>query len=538
MYKRAEKHQHMIKSIDHLHEGNTRNLFMKFKALNTKICIIPALVNEETNSAARSGSDKAYLLTKTFADSFLPDQLGRVVLNGIHSDRMKFNIGVPQGSPVLFLLYMNDLTTYSMWYRYNKVWMEFPLGPINGRCCLHRTRRKYLGLFLDSHMTCSKHVNYVYTYVHIKVSGQVYPHIIYYTRQSVRVLSMHLHWNGAADIHKKKLERIQRVAMCRILGVMNQTAYDAVNTKDKSKLYLMDWQTIDIIPGCIHAAEAGVLIVEPIQIAMMPQSNKSPFAFFFSKRTQYSNKNKQKKEKINKTYQHSHNQQQVKKKNFNLIEILRFNSLLLTNQSKLKQKIKFRHLLLKKHFCHDKKKFYFFVFVSVFATILLTLLISKINFELLSDTTRCCRSIVLCFPSKYNFFSKVYLDDEGLFFFLDSDPSMPKRLELEYSINGGSEIEAMRLALKYVGDHYRFHCGRVIVINAIFNKWDSDIYKLSIMDCQKILKSFNENNVPGSIGLKVILGFLIMIKWILLQIMLAGIATRFDLTTQISCIPG
>ncbi|ETO27499.1 hypothetical protein RFI_09633, partial [Reticulomyxa filosa] len=62
-----EKHQHMIKSIDSLHEGNTGNLFTQFKALkNNKICIIPALVDKEMNSVARSDADKAYLLTKTF----------------------------------------------------------------------------------------------------------------------------------------------------------------------------------------------------------------------------------------------------------------------------------------------------------------------------------------------------------------------------------------------------------------------------------------------------------------------------------------
>ena len=32
-------------------------------------------------------------------------------------------------------------------------------------------------------------------------------------------------WNGAAESHKRRLERIQRIAMCRILGVMNSTAY-------------------------------------------------------------------------------------------------------------------------------------------------------------------------------------------------------------------------------------------------------------------------------------------------------------------------
>ncbi|ETO01438.1 hypothetical protein RFI_36002, partial [Reticulomyxa filosa] len=60
-----EKHQHMVNSINSLHEGNTKNLFTQFKILNTnKICIIP-LVNKETNSMTKSN---AFLLTKTFAE--------------------------------------------------------------------------------------------------------------------------------------------------------------------------------------------------------------------------------------------------------------------------------------------------------------------------------------------------------------------------------------------------------------------------------------------------------------------------------------
>ncbi|ETN98538.1 hypothetical protein RFI_38954 [Reticulomyxa filosa] len=59
-----EKHQHMVNSIDSLYEG-----FTQLKTLNTnKICVIPALVNKETNSVARSDADKAFLLTKTFAE--------------------------------------------------------------------------------------------------------------------------------------------------------------------------------------------------------------------------------------------------------------------------------------------------------------------------------------------------------------------------------------------------------------------------------------------------------------------------------------
>ncbi|ETO36726.1 hypothetical protein RFI_00336, partial [Reticulomyxa filosa] len=47
-------------------------------------------------------------------DSFLLDRLGRVILNGIHSEWMELNTGAPQGSalsPVLFLLYIDDLPT-------------------------------------------------------------------------------------------------------------------------------------------------------------------------------------------------------------------------------------------------------------------------------------------------------------------------------------------------------------------------------------------------------------------------------------------
>ncbi|ETO25212.1 hypothetical protein RFI_11921 [Reticulomyxa filosa] len=57
-----EKHQHG--------KRNTRNLFTQFKALNTnKICIIPALVNKETNSVAKSDLVK-HILTKTSAEHY------------------------------------------------------------------------------------------------------------------------------------------------------------------------------------------------------------------------------------------------------------------------------------------------------------------------------------------------------------------------------------------------------------------------------------------------------------------------------------
>ena len=46
-------------------------------------------------------------------DSFLKDRVGQVVLNGISTIVQKFETGMPQGSslsPLLFLLYINDIT--------------------------------------------------------------------------------------------------------------------------------------------------------------------------------------------------------------------------------------------------------------------------------------------------------------------------------------------------------------------------------------------------------------------------------------------
>ncbi|ETO03423.1 hypothetical protein RFI_33984, partial [Reticulomyxa filosa] len=181
-----EKHQYMVNSINSLQEGNTSNLFTP---LNTNtICIIPALMNKDKSFDCNSLT-YAVLLDISAAydngrlywwiESFLSDRLGRVVLNGTNSDWMEFNTGVPQGSAlslILFLLYINDLPTVihqpiqcemfaddvALWTSiFSDSKMKFPkmqltLQHSNLKECDHV---KYLGLFLDSQMTYSKHVN-------------------------------------------------------------------------------------------------------------------------------------------------------------------------------------------------------------------------------------------------------------------------------------------------------------------------------------------------------------------------------------------
>ncbi|ETO36750.1 hypothetical protein RFI_00312 [Reticulomyxa filosa] len=84
LIKRNLRHQALISHYVHLiffqFASNWKQLQRKLlfekqqhMALNiNKICIIPALVNKETNSVARSDADKAYLLAKTFAEPSQP----------------------------------------------------------------------------------------------------------------------------------------------------------------------------------------------------------------------------------------------------------------------------------------------------------------------------------------------------------------------------------------------------------------------------------------------------------------------------------
>ena len=90
------------------------------------------------------------------------------------------------------------------------------------------------------------------------------------------------------------------------------------------------------------------------------------------------------------------------------------------------------------------------------------------------------------------------------------DPSMAEWIQLEYPIDGittciGSEIEAIKIALEYVSIHYQQgeREERVIIlsdckfaVNSILNKWDPDMYKLQVNECQKIMQDMGDENVP------------------------------------------
>ncbi|ETO33162.1 hypothetical protein RFI_03948 [Reticulomyxa filosa] len=247
-------------------------------------------------------SEEFYLKGRLYwwIDSFLSDRVGRVVINGAHSEWKKFHTGVPQGLalyPLLFLLYINDIATtvpdqiqcgifaddVAIWSsiftsdtnemqnQMNKMqrcldniceWAntwKMVLAPEKTQCITFRKKNKkkypplqlnlqgtpitetdnvrYLGLIMDSQLNYNRHLNYVYgkasrnvgyltflcSYKGIRPSLSVYT-LLFKTiiRHSLEYACAF--WNGAAEIHKKKLELIQRISMCRILGVIHATA--------------------------------------------------------------------------------------------------------------------------------------------------------------------------------------------------------------------------------------------------------------------------------------------------------------------------
>ncbi|ETO05398.1 hypothetical protein RFI_31998 [Reticulomyxa filosa] len=65
---RQEKQEHMIKSIQNLQEGNSRQLFSQFRSMNSnKITVIPSIICPGTNSIAKTNSEKAELFVSWFS---------------------------------------------------------------------------------------------------------------------------------------------------------------------------------------------------------------------------------------------------------------------------------------------------------------------------------------------------------------------------------------------------------------------------------------------------------------------------------------
>ena len=271
-------------------------------------------------------------------------------------------------------------------------------------------------------------------------------------------------WNGAPESYKKRLERIQRIAMCRILGVMNSTAYDTVNVisqipplelrrrQEEVKLYCkcIKWskkfpdhnltrayeiwkmnhelkedesfcwrgKLSTLSRGCINGAEVGIPNVNPDE---KPHWNKPPMQI-----------------------------------------------------SKIP---------------HPKKS----------------------PFEKWSEPT--AETILMSLDEKESVV--IFADGStkpepgiGGAGLVIQDPQISQWLEFEFPIKGittaiGSEIEAVRQALEYVKQNYKNIESRVVilsdckfVVNAILNKCNSETYNFPVSACQKLLNELGENDVP------------------------------------------
>ncbi|ETO36683.1 hypothetical protein RFI_00379, partial [Reticulomyxa filosa] len=114
--------------------------------LPTRYVLFQHWVNKETNSVARSDSDKAYLLAKTFAEPSQPPKDVDEKHYEMVEDEIKFKVAISKPLELddnyvcSFDIHQSDITREEV-IEALKIWMEFPLGPINGRCCLQLIRR-------------------------------------------------------------------------------------------------------------------------------------------------------------------------------------------------------------------------------------------------------------------------------------------------------------------------------------------------------------------------------------------------------------
>ena len=472
-------------------------------------------------------------------DSFLKDRVGQVVLNGTKSSEKAFETGVPQGStlsPLLFLLYINDLTNavqapiqcgmfaddvalwssiytsdqkemeeqlnlmqisldnVSLWAstwklllapdktqsitfkKKNKV--KFPKSnlKLNGNDIEDSEHVKYLGLILDNKMTFKKHINYVYgkvarklgyltflcSYKGIRPSLSVY-NLLYKTIIAPSLEYACAFWNGAGHHHKRRLDRIQRVAMCRILGVMNSTAYDTVNViAQVPPLELRRQQEeVKVLHKCVKWSQ------------IFPEHNLVQGYNLWKSYHEFKDDEKfcwlGKLSTLSRAYIHT------TELGIPLVEPEKFNH---WNRPPMQiEKLP-----------HPRKS----------------------PFEKWSEPNS-GQILVSLDQSTIVIFTDGSTKPEpgiggaGLFI---QDPSLRQSLELEFPINGitttiGSEIEAVRQALIYTQTHYTSSESRVVilsdckfVVNSILNRCNSEKYNFPVMECQRIMKQLGEDDVP------------------------------------------
>ncbi len=142
---------------------------------------------------------------------------------------------------------------------------------LNGTQIPFSPKMRYLGLILDSSLSYKDHVMYVFgkgmkrlgLLTFLCNQGKSKPSYSSYLTLYKTILRPVLDyasafWNGAPDSYKEKLQRIQRIALCRIVGCFRTTSYNVVNALTHvAPLELRRQQEeVKLLHRCIKYSEA------------------------------------------------------------------------------------------------------------------------------------------------------------------------------------------------------------------------------------------------------------------------------------------
>ncbi|ETO08756.1 hypothetical protein RFI_28632 [Reticulomyxa filosa] len=337
---------------------------------------------------------------------------------------------------------------------------------------------KYLGLIMDTQLSYKEHINYVYgkaarklgyltflcSYKGIRPSLSVY-NLLYKTIIRPNLEYACAFWNGAPESHKKKLEKIQRIAMCRILGVMKSTAYDTVNILSQMP------------PLELRRQQEEVKLFQRCENHMQnfPNHNLSQAYQLWQSNHNF---------KPDEYFCWLGKLSTLSRACIN-IELAGLHGIKNTPQIKPLQSIPLKYPTL---IPHPTK----------------------------SPFARWCE------PSSSQILTS--LDNDCVIIFTDAstipnpgfggvglvvqDPSMSKWIELQIPIQGittniGCEIESIKIALEYVLKYYQDKEYRVVIlndckfaVNAIMNRWDAEMYKTQVNTCQKLMLQMEPINIP------------------------------------------